>query len=51
MAEVNISREFRLENIDERRNYLTEEINWNILMSKKHKKICTTLSYWIPFLF
>ena len=27
MAEVNISREFRLKNIGERRNYLTEEIN------------------------
>ena len=27
MAEENISQEFRLENIDETRNYLTEEIN------------------------
>ena len=27
MAEENISQEFRLENIDETRNYLIEEIN------------------------
>ena len=27
MAEENISQEFRLKNIDETRNYLTEEIN------------------------
>ena len=41
----NISQEFRLKNIDETRNYLTEEINQNELMSKKHKKVCTTLNY------
>ena len=29
MVEENISREFRLKNIDETRNYLTEEINRN----------------------
>ena len=45
MAVENISREFRLKNIDETRNYLIKEINRNELMSKKHKKICTTLSY------
>ena len=26
-------------------NYLIEEINQNIWMSRKHKKICTTLNY------
>ena len=45
MAEENISQEFRLKNIDETRNYLIEEINRNELMSKKHKKVCTTLNY------
>ena len=45
MAEENISQEFRLKNIDETKNYLIEEINPNGLMSKKHKKICTTLNY------
>ena len=29
MVEEDISREFRLKNIDETRNYLTEEINRN----------------------
>ena len=33
MAEEKISQEFRLKNKDETRNYLTEEINWNELMS------------------
>ena len=50
MAEENISQEFRLKNIDETRNYLTEEINRNELMSKKHKKVCTTLNYIEHFL-
>ena len=31
--------------IDEIRNYLIEEINWNELMSKKHKKVCKVLNY------
>ena len=39
MAEENISQEFRLKNIDETRNYLTEEINQNGLMSKNKKII------------
>ena len=35
-----------MKNIDETRNYLIkEEINRNEFMSKKHKKICTTLNY------
>ena len=37
MVEENISQEFRLENIDETRNYLIEGINRNELISKKHK--------------
>ena len=50
MSEENISQEFRLKNIDETRNYLIEEINRNELMSKKHKKVCTTLNYIEHFL-
>ena len=45
MVEKNINQEFRQKNIDETRNYLIEEINRNELMSKKHKKVCTTLNY------
>ena len=50
MAEENVDQEFRLKNIDETRNYLIEEINRNELMSKKHKKVCTTLNYIEHFL-
>ena len=39
MPEENINQEFRLNKIDEIRNYLMEVINSNELMSKKHKKI------------
>ena len=45
MAEESISQEFRLKNIDEKRNYLIEEINRNGMIIKKHKKVCTTLNY------
>ena len=45
MVEKNINQEFRQKNIDETRNYLIEEIHRNELMSKKHKKLCTTLNY------
>ena len=45
MAEDKIGQELRFKNIDETRNYFLEEIKQNELMSKKHKKICTTLSY------
>ena len=38
MAEENISQEFRLENIDETRNYFLEEIKQNELMSKSTKR-------------
>ena len=50
MTEENISQEIRLKNIDEAKNYLIEEINQNELMSKNHKKVCTTLNYIEPFL-
>ena len=50
MVEENISQEFRLKNIDETRNYFLEEIKQNELMSRKHKKVCTTLNYIEHFL-
>ena len=50
MVEENISHKFRLKSIDETRSYLIEEINQNKLMSKKHKKVCTTLNYIEHFL-
>ena len=50
MSEENINQEFKLKNIDETRNYFLEEIKQNELMSKKHKKVCTTLSYIEQFL-
>ena len=34
-----------MENIDESKNYFLEEINQNDLMSRKHKKVCTTQNY------
>ena len=45
MSEENITQEFRLNNLDETRNYLNEEINQNELMSKKHKKVYWVLNY------
>ena len=45
MCQESISQEFRLRNIDETRNYFLEKIKQNELMSKKHKKVCTTLNY------
>ena len=50
MVEENINQEFRLKNIDETRNYFLEEIEQNELMSRKHKKVCTTLNYIEHFL-
>ena len=50
MVEENISQEFRLKNIDETRNHLIEEINRNELISKMHKRVCTTLNYMKHFL-
>ena len=40
-----MSQEFRLNNIDKTRNYFLEEIKQNELMSRKEKKVCTTLNY------
>ena len=45
MGEENTSLEFRFKKIDETRNYILEEIQHNELISKKHKKTCTTLNY------
>ena len=45
MVEENISQEFRFKKIDETRNYFIEKINKNELVTKKHKKICSTLHY------
>ena len=45
MSEENISQEFRLKSIDEKRNYLIEEINQNELITKKHKKVYRILNY------
>ena len=39
-----MNQEFRLKKIDEIRNYLTEEVNRNELMSKKHKNVCRVLN-------
>ena len=40
-----MSQELRLKNMDEIRNYFLEEIKQNELISRKHKKVCTTLNY------
>ena len=45
MGEENVSQELKLKNINETRIHLIEEINGSELMSKKHKKVCTTLIY------
>ena len=50
MLEESTSQEKFDWNIDQTRNYLIEEINRNELMSKKHKKVCTTLNYIEHFL-
>ena len=49
-GEENISQEFRLKDIDKTRKYLIEEINQSKLISKKHKKVCTTLNWIEHFL-
>ena len=50
MGEKNISQEFRSKNIEEIKNYFSEEINENELMNKNDKKVCTTLNYIKHFL-
>ena len=44
MAEEIISQEFRLKNLEKRRNYLIEEIKQKKLMSRKHKNVFATLN-------
>ena len=50
MIEENISQELRLKIIDETKNYFLKGIEQNDLMSRKHKKVCTTLNYIKQFL-
>ena len=45
-----MDQEFRLENINETRNYFLEEIEENELMSRKHKRGYTALNYIEHFL-
>ena len=45
MGEKNISQEFILKNIEETKNNFIKEVEQNELISKKHKKTCTTLNY------
>ena len=45
MSEENITQEFRLKNIDEKRSYLIQELIQNELMSKKHKNVYRVLNY------
>ena len=46
----NISQEFILKIIDGTRSYFLKEIDQNELISKKYKKVCTTLNYIDHFL-
>ena len=50
MSVETISQEFRRKIMYETKNYIIEEINQNRLKSKKHGKVCTTLSYIEHFL-
>ena len=50
MVKKNISKEFRMKNIDETRNYFLEETEQNELMYIAHKKVCITLNYIEHFL-
>ena len=50
VVEEDIIQKFRLKNIDKTRSYSLEEIKQYELMSKKHKKVCTTLNYIEDFL-
>ena len=43
-------KQFRLKNREEIKNYFINEINQNEMMSKKYKKVCTTLHYIEHFL-
>ena len=45
MVEENISQEFKLENIEETKNYFLKEVEQTELMGKKHNNIGATLNY------
>ena len=45
MVEKKISQELRMKYIDETKNFFLKEMEQNELMSRKHKKVCTTLDY------
>ena len=45
MTEENITRKFRMRNIDETRNYFVEKKGQNELMRKKNNKVWPTLKY------
>ena len=44
-----VSVDFKLKKIDEKRNYILEEIKHNDLMSRKHKNMCRALNYFEHF--
>ena len=50
MVEEDRSQEFKFKKIDETKNYFFEKIKPNKLMSRKHKKVCTTLNHIEQFL-
>ena len=50
MVEENISQEFRFKSVDEIRNYFRKGIKQNELVTRKHKMVCTTLSFIEHFL-
>ena len=45
MSKENISQEFRLKEIDKKRNYFIGEMKQNELIRKKHKKVCKILNF------
>ena len=45
MTKGNIGKEFRSNELDEKRNYYNEKIKQNELMSKKHQKVYKNLNY------
>ena len=45
MAKENKSQEFRLKNLEEKKNYFIKEIDKDKLMSTKYKKVCMALNY------
>ena len=45
MAKENKSQEFRLKNLEEKKNYFIKEIDKDKLMNTKYKKVCMALNY------